>query len=95
MSVYQRKLVALGYARADVFDPASDDELFRLIVWLEDMRIRHYKVEERAGLRDASDSAAWASAFNQVRINGVVTLLRRETLLNVENWPMCFVVQSF
>ena len=44
----------------------SDDNEFRnLIVWLEDQKIRHYKIEDRAELRNTS-TAAWAKAFEKV-----------------------------
>ena len=38
---------------------AADEKEFRnLVLWLEDQKIRHYKIEERKGLRE-TDAADW------------------------------------
>ena len=44
----------------------SDQKQFRnLIVWLEDQKIRHYRIEDREALRN-TDSATWADVFSKV-----------------------------
>lgn len=37
-----------------------------LAIWLEDTKIRHYKIEDRTGLR-STDPTAWEAAFVKVR----------------------------
>ncbi|KAL6052205.1 RNA transcription, translation and transport factor protein [Balamuthia mandrillaris] len=49
---FQRKLRALAYPRADSFDVADSKEVQALVVWLEDLKIRHYRIEDRASLRN-------------------------------------------
>ena len=45
---------------------SSDVNEFRtLIIWLEDQKIRHYKIEDRAGLRNIANDA-WPKAFEAV-----------------------------
>lgn len=36
-----------------------------MIVWLEDQKVRHYKIEDRAGLRDIA-SSDWPKALDTV-----------------------------
>lgn len=44
----------------------TDDNEFRnLIVWLEDQKIRHYKIEDRAALRN-TPAPEWTKAFESV-----------------------------
>lgn len=61
--MFKRKFQALGYCNsADSFS-VNDPEQFRnLVVWLEDIKIRHYPVEDRVGLRDIS-SKDWSTNF--------------------------------
>ena len=42
--------------------PAVEGNLRNLVVWLDDMKIRHYKIQEREGLRHI-DGDDWNSAF--------------------------------
>jgi RLL motif-containing protein 1 len=61
--MFRRKLQALDYQSPS--DTFSDESSFRgLISWLEDQKIRHYKIEDRAGLRDAG-SSDWPKAFKK------------------------------
>lgn len=52
MSMYRRKLKALGYHHPETFDVNNEDEFRNLVVWLEDQKIRYYKIDERKELRD-------------------------------------------
>lgn len=46
---------------------SSDETQFRnCIVWLEDQKIRHYKIEDRGNLRNIP-SSDWPKAYQQVR----------------------------
>ena len=44
--------------------PIADPKQFRnTVLWLEDQKIRHYKIEERAGLRKLDSVAEWDAAY--------------------------------
>ncbi|KJE91308.1 homeobox prox 1 [Capsaspora owczarzaki ATCC 30864] len=61
MRPFQRKLQALDYVRAPAFNVDDEHEVRQLIAWLEDTRIRLYKLEDRALLRDVK-SDTWPAA---------------------------------
>lgn len=56
-------LRALGYPVADTFAVEDSGGFRKLIVWLEDTKIRLYKPEERKQLRATGAHAAWEAAF--------------------------------
>lgn len=46
----------------------SDPKQFRTIVlWLEDQKIRHYKIENRAGLRKLDAVSEWDAAYEEFK----------------------------
>ena len=49
--MFRRKLKALGYHTIDEINLENPVELKTLVVWLEDQKIRHYKIDEREDLR--------------------------------------------
>ena len=62
--MFRRKLKALDYHSADNADVKNPLDLKALVVWLEDQKIRHYKIEERGDLRDSNDDN-WTAAFKK------------------------------
>ncbi|KAK2567291.1 RNA transcription [Acropora cervicornis] len=50
--MYKRKLKALGHHNPEGFNINNEEEVKNLVVWLEDQRIRLYKIGEREQLRD-------------------------------------------
>ena len=44
---------------------ADEQEFRNLVVWLEDQKIRLYKIEDRTGLRNTA-SSDWPSTFKKV-----------------------------
>ena len=62
--MFRRKLLALDYYRADNLDISKDDDFRSLVIWTEDQKIRHYKIDERGPLRDL-DNANWERAFDK------------------------------
>jgi len=62
--MFRRKLLALDYYRADNLDISKDDDFRSLVIWTEDQKIRHYKIEERGPLRDP-DNPKWEDAFDK------------------------------
>ncbi|KAL9954076.1 hypothetical protein ACROYT_G041568 [Oculina patagonica] len=62
--MYRRKLKALGHHHPESFDVHNEDEFRNLVVWLEDQKIRWYKIEDRAELRDVK-SSEWLKTFRK------------------------------
>lgn len=62
--MFKRKLKALDYFNRESFDINSQQDIKSLVVWLEDQKIRHYKIEEREALRKPNDPT-WQSNFEK------------------------------
>ncbi len=61
--MFSRKLAALNYHSPGAEIPLdSTEDVKPLVVWLEDQKIRHYKIEERAPLRDTAGKE-WVTVF--------------------------------
>lgn len=55
----------MGTVRHDVYCNVSDTQHFRkVILWLEDQKIRHYTIEDRKKLRDIT-SEEWPKTFEK------------------------------
>jgi len=54
----------LNYPNPEKFDSSSQSAYRGLVVWLEDQKIRHYKIDDRGSLRDIG-SDSWPAAFHQ------------------------------
>ena len=63
--MFCRKLKALDYhSKSEAINLQNLPELKALVVWLEDQKIRFYKIEERENLRK-SRGANWSATFKQ------------------------------
>lgn len=62
--MFRRKLTALDYHNPVGFDCADETEFRNCIVWLEDQKIRHYKIEDRGNLRNVP-SSEWPAAYQK------------------------------
>ena len=51
--------------KASLFSITDEDEFRNLVVWLEDQKIRWYKIEDRGELRDMK-SSEWLKTFAKV-----------------------------
>nr|CAB3265824.1 UPF0568 protein C14orf166 homolog [Phallusia mammillata] len=60
--MFRRKLAALNHPRCEDFNPSNEESFKNLIVWLEDQKIRHYKIEDRTQLRNIS-SKQWEKSL--------------------------------
>ncbi|XP_023849669.1 RNA transcription, translation and transport factor protein isoform X2 [Salvelinus sp. IW2-2015] len=60
--MFRRKLTALDYHNPSGFDCKDETEFRNFIVWLEDQKIRHYKIEDRGNLRNIPTSG-WHKSF--------------------------------
>uniref|UniRef100_A0A3P8REC4 RNA transcription, translation and transport factor protein n=1 Tax=Astatotilapia calliptera TaxID=8154 RepID=A0A3P8REC4_ASTCA len=62
--MFRRKLGALDYHNPDGFDCTDETQFRNCIVWLEDQKIRHYKIEDRGNLRNIP-SSEWPKAYQK------------------------------
>jgi RLL motif containing protein 1 len=60
------KLICLEYPNPDSVNVNDQTSFKRVILWLEDQKIRHYKIDERADLRKVN-SDDWNKAFEKYR----------------------------
>lgn len=62
--MFRQKLKALDYHSCDTIDVSKQGDLKALVVWLEDQKIRQYKIDERQPLRTLSGDS-WKSNFKK------------------------------
>ncbi|XP_053330891.1 RNA transcription, translation and transport factor protein [Spea bombifrons] len=62
--MFRRKLQALDYHNPSGFNCKDETEFRNFIVWLEDQKIRHYKIEDRGNLRNIH-SSEWPAQYEQ------------------------------
>lgn len=60
--MFQRRLQALGYLEWEKVDPTDPQHFQKVTVWLEDQKIRQYKIDDRRQLRNIQD-ANWLKVF--------------------------------
>uniref|UniRef100_A0A0K8TQL6 Putative carnitine deficiency associated protein n=1 Tax=Tabanus bromius TaxID=304241 RepID=A0A0K8TQL6_TABBR len=64
------KLSALEHPTPDITIDCSDRKAFASIVlWLEDQKIRHYTIEDRAGLRKVEKGQEWEKAYKKYKVD--------------------------
>ncbi|KAI2571241.1 C14orf166 isoform 2 [Pan troglodytes] len=64
--MFRRKLTALDYHNPAGFNCKDETEFRNFIVWLEDQKIRHYKIEDRGNLRNIH-SSDWPKFFEKLK----------------------------
>jgi len=89
--MYKRKLTALGYHGADNFDPQSQTDYRSLVIWLEDQKVRHYKIEDRLGLRTI-ESDNWSKSFLKY-LNDIGCPIISNTSEEILDWLVGFAVR--
>ncbi|XP_056287246.1 RNA transcription, translation and transport factor protein [Pseudoliparis swirei] len=62
--MFRRKLTALDYHNPGDFDCTDETQYRNCVVWLEDQKIRHYKIEDRGNLRNVP-SSDWPAAYQK------------------------------
>eukprot|EP01112_Ceratiomyxa_fruticulosa_P015926 TRINITY_DN476_c0_g1_i2.p1 TRINITY_DN476_c0_g1~~TRINITY_DN476_c0_g1_i2.p1 ORF type:complete len:263 (-),score=57.05 TRINITY_DN476_c0_g1_i2:63-851(-) len=90
----RRKLKALNYPKHDAFDPNSDEQLQTLVVWLEEMKIRAYKIEDREPLRTFDQS--WPQHFSQylseIQCPYANVSTQKEERVRVVDWLLSYAI---
>lgn len=62
------------------------------MLWVEDQKIRHYKIEERAGLRNVNDAVEWQKAFDKYKHDlGCPASLK--TQIEILSWILGYAVK--
>nr|SVE73734.1 EOG090X0ARU [Daphnia atkinsoni] len=62
--MFKRKLQALGFPNPEILNTADEKQFRNTIVWLEDQKVRRYKIEDRELLRNTT-AIQWNQAFEQ------------------------------
>lgn len=71
--MFRRQLAALEYPLPTAIDIADRGQFARIVLWLEDQKIRHYKIEDRVALRRIGNTPtgdwldAWEQAYEQFK----------------------------
>ncbi|XP_058957618.1 RNA transcription, translation and transport factor protein isoform X1 [Pocillopora verrucosa] len=90
MSMFRRKLKALGYHHPS-FQVNNEDEFRNLVVWLEDQKIRYYRIEEREELRDTKKNE-WTKTFKKY-LDDLQCPLDFSQKLSVVDWLLSHAVR--
>lgn len=62
--MFKRKLKAIGYLEWDKVNGNNTEHFRKVVVWLEDQKIRHYTIEKRNDLRNIK-SDKWPEVFQK------------------------------
>lgn len=89
--MFRRKLKALEYHHPDNFNVTDEKEFRNLVVWLEDQKIRLYKIEDRTELRNIS-SSDWPSTFKKY-LNELDCPVDRNLRPTVVDWLLSHAVR--
>ncbi|XP_028178999.1 RNA transcription, translation and transport factor protein [Ostrinia furnacalis] len=89
--MFKLKLSALGHPTPDSFNCEDEKEYRSVVLWLEDQKIRHYKIEEREGLRNI-DADSWTDAYNSYQ-KDLVSPASEGTLNEQLNWLLSYAVR--
>ncbi|GFR99055.1 UPF0568 protein C14orf166 homolog [Elysia marginata] len=90
--MFKRKLQALDFADPNKFDIQDDNQFRSLILWLEDQKIRHYKIEDRASLRNAGSNDQWNAALHEY-LSVLNCPYRTDNRRSVLDWLLGYAVR--
>ncbi|XP_005178520.1 RNA transcription, translation and transport factor protein [Musca domestica] len=85
------KLEALEHPTPDKLDYNDRKVFASTVLWLEDQKIRTYKIEDREPLRRVDDTVKWEAAYEQYKQDlGMPTL---ETPLEELSWILSYAIR--
>ncbi|XP_026333603.1 RNA transcription, translation and transport factor protein [Hyposmocoma kahamanoa] len=90
-NIFKLKLSALGHPNPESFNCEDEKEYRSVVLWLEDQKIRHYKIEDRAGLRNI-DSESWKEAYDSYQ-KDLVSPASKGTPNEQLNWLLSYAVR--
>lgn len=91
--MFQRKLKALGHHNPEGFKLADESDVRHLVVWLEDQKIRHYKIEDRQQLR-AIEDPNWVKALKKYLVDVGCPVKNLGQKCAVINWLISYAIRS-
>ena len=71
---------------------ADSKEFRNIVLWLEDQKIRHYKIEDRTPLRNMNLVEEWNSAFEKYK-NDLMCPIELKTPPEQLKWIMNYAVK--
>ncbi|XP_031554612.1 RNA transcription, translation and transport factor protein-like [Actinia tenebrosa] len=89
--MFKRKLTALEYHHPDTFNVDSEEECRNLVVWLEDQKIRFYKIEDREALRDVKNDN-WTKSLTKYLLDLQCPLLSKQKT-SVMDWLLSHAIR--
>jgi len=89
--MFKRKLSALGYTTPDSFNIKDEQSVRKLVVWLEDQKIRHYAIEARRPLKQITEKS-WPLTFEKY-LSDMQCPLAPEPLAACVDWLLAVAVQ--
>ncbi|CAH0397341.1 unnamed protein product [Chilo suppressalis] len=90
-NMFKLKLTALGHPNPENFNCEDEKEYRSVVLWLEDQKIRHYKIEEREGLRNI-DADSWAGAYENYQ-RDLVSPAVDGNLNEQLNWILSYAIR--
>ncbi|CAG5115169.1 unnamed protein product [Candidula unifasciata] len=89
--MFKRKFVALDFPNPESFDITDENKFHYVVLWLEDQKIRHFKIEDREPLRSATGDR-WNDALKQylAQLNCPYDVSDRRALLD---WLLAYAVR--
>ncbi|XP_012538552.1 RNA transcription, translation and transport factor protein [Monomorium pharaonis] len=88
--MFERKLRALGYLEWDKVDGNNTEHFRKVIVWLEDQKIRLYTIEDRQKLRDIT-SPEWPNIFEKY-CNDVNCSITNKNEVDLLEWFLGYAI---
>ncbi|XP_065084668.1 RNA transcription, translation and transport factor protein-like [Ochlerotatus camptorhynchus] len=67
--MFERYLAALEYPAQGGINIDDPKEFRNIVLWLEDQKIRHYTIEDRANLRKVGAAADWDPAYDKYKMD--------------------------
>nr|XP_022329450.1 UPF0568 protein C14orf166-like [Crassostrea virginica] len=89
--MFRRKLTALGYQEPNSLKVEDEKEFRNFILWLEDQKIRHYKIEDRAELRNIK-SSDWIKAYERY-LQDLGCPYQQSERINVAEWILAYAIR--
>lgn len=87
----RNKLLCLEYPNPDGLNVNEEKQFRNFVLWLEDQKIRHYKIEDRAELRKVS-STDWPQVFNKYK-NDLSCPKELKTNLDQLKWIVAYAIK--
>lgn len=85
------KLQALEHPNPDSVEVNNRKVFASTVLWLEDQKIRQYKIEDRVGLRMVENLVEWEKAYQQYKMDIGIPIF--DTALEELSWLLSYAVR--